>query len=385
MIIYKYLPIYYHYSRMNPQFSEISENDQIFKFTLNEINVSLANALRRTILSDIPTVVVKTDTYSENQCNITVNTSRLHNEILKQRLSCIPIFMKELDVLPEKYMIEVDVKNDTDGVIYVTTEDFKIKNKANGNYLTKDESQRIFPPCEKTQSFIDFVRLRPKISDTIPGEELKFTADFSVSTAKESSMFNVVSKCTYGNTPDIAKINEKWQEVEAQLRTHDENKDSDIEFQKRNYYLLDAQRVFTKDSFDFAIKTIGVYSNREIVKMASKILFEKFRDFIKDLNSDIIPILNSETTMDNCFDVSLENEDYTMGKVLEYILYEKFYIGSKELNYCGFKIFHPHDTKGVIRVAFADSGDKSDVKRILDSAALNAQLVFKKLYKASPM
>jgi len=212
MIIYKYLSIYYHIHTMNPQFSEISENDQILKFTLSGLNVSLANALRRTILTDIPTVVIKTDTYKDNQCNITANTSRLHNEILKQRLSCVPIHMKELDVLPDKYTVEVDVKNDTDGVIYVTTEDFKIKNKTSGNYLTKDETLRIFPPCEKTQSFIDFMRLRPKISDTIPGEELKFTAEFAVSTAKESSMFNVVSKCTSGNTPDIEKITEKRQE-----------------------------------------------------------------------------------------------------------------------------------------------------------------------------
>ena len=385
MTIYKYLSIYYHIHTMNPQFSEISENDQIFKFTLSGLNVSLANALRRTILTDIPTVVIKTDTYKDNQCKITANTSRLHNEILKQRLSCVPIHMKELDVLPDKYIVEVDVKNDTDGVIYVTTEDFKIKNKTSGNYLTKDETQRIFPPCEKTQSYIDFMRLRPKISDTIPGEELTFTADFTVSTAKESSMFNVVSKCTYGNTPDIEKINEKWQEIEAKLRTQDDIKDSDIEFQKRNFYLLDAQRISVKDSFDFAIKSVGVYGNREVVQMASKILFEKFRDFIQNIESDIVPILNSETTMDNCFDVHLENEDYTMGKVLEYILYEKFYMGDKSLNYCGFKIFHPHDTKGVIRLAFTDSGDKSDVKRILDSAALNAQLVFKKMYKSSPM
>jgi DNA-directed RNA polymerase alpha subunit len=370
---------------MNPQFSEISENDQILKFTLSGINVSLANALRRAILTDIPVVVIKTENYKDNQCNITVNTSRLHNEILKQRLSCIPIHMKELDLLPEKYMLEVDVKNDTDGIIYVTTEDFKIKNKTTNNYLTKEEVRRIFPPCEKTQSFIDFVRLRAKISDTIPGEELKLTADFSVATARESSAFNVVSKCTYGNTPHMEKINEKWQEIEAKLRAQDDVKESDIEFQKRNFYLLDAQRIFVADSFDFAIKTVGVYGNRELVQMASKGLYEKFRDFTQAVESDMIPILNSETTIDNCFDVSLEDEDYTIGKVLEYFLYEKFYMGDKSLSFCGFKKFHPHDTKSVIRIAFADGGDKSAVKKVLVAAAMSAQEVFKTLYKSLPM
>ena len=63
-------------------------------FVLEDCNVSIANALRRTILSDIPTVVC--DTSKEN-IYIEQNTCRLHNEILKQRLGCIPVHIKESD------------------------------------------------------------------------------------------------------------------------------------------------------------------------------------------------------------------------------------------------------------------------------------------------
>ena len=69
----------------------------ILKFTLSDINVSLANAIRRTILSDIPTVIFKTFPYEKNQATIYINTSRLNNEILKQRLGCIPIHIKDDD------------------------------------------------------------------------------------------------------------------------------------------------------------------------------------------------------------------------------------------------------------------------------------------------
>ena len=48
------------------------------------------------------------------------------------------------------------------------------------------------------------------------------------------------------------------------------------------------------------------------------------------LKKCLIDIVVSETTIDNCYDVRLENEDYTMGKVLEYILYTKFYEGISE-------------------------------------------------------
>ena len=149
---------------MNPQIVEPYEENDIYYFTLAGVNVSLANAIRRIILSEIPTVVIRTENYNDNQCQIQINTSRLHNELIKQRLSCIPIHMKDLKDFIETYQLEVDVKNDTDNVIYVTTEDFKIKNKTNGKYLKREEVQRIFPPCVLTNSYIDFVRLRPSIS-----------------------------------------------------------------------------------------------------------------------------------------------------------------------------------------------------------------------------
>jgi len=168
---------------MDPKISQISEDGDIFKFTLSGIDVCFANALRRTILSDIPSVVIMTDSHETNKCNIAVNTGRLHNEILKHRLSCIPIHTKDLVDFPNKYILDVDVKNDTDNIMFVTTEQFKIKNKESGNYLTKEETRKIFPPNATTNYFIDFARLRPKISDSILGEHLKLTAEFSVSTA----------------------------------------------------------------------------------------------------------------------------------------------------------------------------------------------------------
>ena len=125
---------------MDPRISNVIEDAGVFKFTLSNINVSLANALRRTILTDIPINVIRTETYETNQCQIQENTSRLHNEIVKQRLSCIPIHTKDLKVLPENVQLEVDVKNDTDNIIYVTTEHFKLKNKKTGAYLPPKKS-----------------------------------------------------------------------------------------------------------------------------------------------------------------------------------------------------------------------------------------------------
>ena len=101
---------------MDPKLKDFSEDSDILKFTLHDVEVSVANALRRTILSDIPIVVIETETHEKNKCHIKKNTGRLHNEIIKQRLSCIPIhttLLRDSDdqkALPDNYSLIVDVE-----------------------------------------------------------------------------------------------------------------------------------------------------------------------------------------------------------------------------------------------------------------------------------
>jgi DNA-directed RNA polymerase II subunit RPB3 len=192
---------------MNPIITKHPYTDDkgIYRFTLSGLNVSLANGLRRIILSEIPTIVFHTETYEDNKCTILKNTGRLHNEFVKQRLSCIPIHSEDVELV-EKYILEVSVKNDTDAIRMVTTEDFKIKNKETGNYLKEEAIRRIFPANPITGMFIDFVRLRPSIGETIEGEEIQLSCEFSIKTAKENAMYNVASKCAYSFTLDEDKV-----------------------------------------------------------------------------------------------------------------------------------------------------------------------------------
>ena len=348
---------------MDPKISDISEENDIYKFTLSNLNVSLANALRRTILTDIPLVVIPTETHEENKCNIEINTCRLHNEILKQRLSCIPIHIDfdQIEDLPNNYVLEVHKKNETDNIIFVTTEDFILRHKVSKIPLSPTQMKAIFPPDKITQRFIDFCRLRPKISDTILGEEIKFTAEFSIGTAKKNSMFNAVSKCAYGNTPDLTLIDKVWKEKEQKLKNDDVPKE-DIEFAKKNFYLLDAERYFKEDSFDFVIKSVGIYENKFIPKISAKILYEKFKDIYFSPG------------------ISLSYEDFTIGKVIEYYLYSEYYLNKKTLSFNGFKKMHPHDSYSVLRMAFKEKAEKSDVEEYLKNACGMAKLFFEKLY-----
>ena len=62
-------------STMDPKLVSMNTYDDTLEFTLENLELSFANALRRTILSDIPVVCFKTYPEKENQCNIQVNTT----------------------------------------------------------------------------------------------------------------------------------------------------------------------------------------------------------------------------------------------------------------------------------------------------------------------
>ena len=123
---------------MNPIILDINDENNILTFTISNINVSCANAIRRVILSDIQTVVFRTLPYEKNDAEFEINTGRLNNEILKQRLSCIPIHIDDLEMPLEDYIMEVNVINDTDSIVYITTADFKIKNIKTNKYLNDE-------------------------------------------------------------------------------------------------------------------------------------------------------------------------------------------------------------------------------------------------------
>jgi DNA-directed RNA polymerase subunit L len=366
---------------MNPHLElNDKQNDNSFTFTLSGVNVSLANALRRTIISDIPTVVFRTTPNEKNKCNIITNTSRLNNEIIKQRLSCIPVHIKNIEEFPLKnYILEVNVENNTDTILFVTTEDFVVKDLTTGQPLSKDKIREIFPADDMTGYYIDFVRLRPRLSQEIPGEKLHLTCEFDIGNAKEDGMFNTVSTGTYGFTEDLSAQDA---EMVKKIQTwKDEGKtEKEINFETSNWKLLDAKRIFKKDSYDFIIQTVGVYSNNEIADFACKILISKLDELDSIIEKDELEIRNSENTMENCFDVILENEDYTIGKMLEYFLYAKFY-ETNFLTYCGFKKMHPHDHYSIIRLAYKDPVEKSTIKGNLKECIYEAILVYSKIKK----
>ena len=358
----------------------VEENEQL-KFTLSGVNVSIANSLRRIVLSEIETVVFKAYNEDVNTCKVEKNTSQFNNEIIKQRLGCIPIHIDDLNMPLDNYIMELDEENDSDTIRIVTTKDFKIKNITTETYLSENDKQNIFPPSDQTGYYIDFLRLKPKLSDDIPGEAIKLSCKFSIGTSRENGMFNVVSCCSYGNTPDDVK-----QEIELnklKKTWKDEGmKPDQIKFEAENWRLLDGKRITKTDSFDFTIESIGVFTNQDIVHKGCDVLIKKLVEVDTMIDEDKLEIIESNTTMKNCYDVIIKNEDYTIGKAIEYVLYTKFYEKDNLLSFCGFKKVHPHDDDSIIRVAYNNVIDKMSIQGHLKTCIQDLIEIYNKIKKS---
>ena len=335
-----------------PEVEHGGENKGVLTFTIKNVNVSIINAIRRVILSDLPITVFDTD---NKTIEILANTSRFHNEILKQRLGCIPIHIKEKDII-DNLLIELDVDNDTDKLAYVTTSDFKIKDITSDKYLTKEQTKQIFPPNHITKEFILFTRLRPKISNDIPGEQIHLSAKLKIGTAKEDGMYNIASTCAYKNTEDKVEQHNQWQSIAEELEENGVSANK-IEYQRKNWYTLQAKRYFIKDSFDFRLQSIGVYKNIEILHMACDNIIQRLDQISQKCDSQSLQLNKDSSAMNDSVDIVLKGEDYTIGKVIEYILHEQYYKKDNELSYIGFIKKHPHDDYSIIRMAFSGNSE----------------------------
>ena len=330
------------------------ENKGVLTFTLENTNVSIANALRRVLLSDINSIVFDTN---NDKINIYENTTRFHNEILKQRLGCIPVHIKDKGSI-ENLIIELNGSNESDSIQYVTSKDFMIKDIVTDKYLTEEQTKSIFPPNKITKEYVLFTRLRPKISNDILGEKISLKVKLKTSTAKKDGMYNVVSTCAFGNTEDKVEQHNQWQSISEDLESKELNGDR-IEYERKNWYTLQAKRYYIKDSFDFKVESVGVYTNVELINMGCDNIIKRLDKIKEKCDKEQLKLNKKSTAMENAVDVILQGEDYTIGKVIEFVLHEQYYKKDQALSYVGFIKKHPHDDYSIIRMAFSSEGDTS--------------------------
>ena len=64
----------------NPEITNYIKNNNLISFTLENVYIAFANAIRRIIFSEIPTVMCDPLPYHESDINIIENKTIMHNE-----------------------------------------------------------------------------------------------------------------------------------------------------------------------------------------------------------------------------------------------------------------------------------------------------------------
>ena len=317
-------------------FNEDVDGD-ILTFTLKNTDVCIANALRRTILGNIRAVVMaKTD------CTIPVNSTRFNNEILKQRIACIPVCLSPNEDL-STFKIQLSKSNTTASTVYVTSGDFKVIE--NG----KESSKQLFLPDAFTNEYIDILRLRAKMGSAV--ESIQIQATLSITVGSQTGTCNLAN-CFYKCTPNREQSEQEWAK-----------KAIDGKNEKKDWDLLEAKRFVLPDSFDITVESymVAIYSSAQLVRIACKVIEKELLTFAEPFT-----MKPSNTTMEKSVDIILPGCDFTIGKVLEYYLFTSKF--GTEITYISFLKNHPHDNHGILRIAFKeDQTEEWITKLFLDA------------------
>jgi DNA-directed RNA polymerase subunit L len=383
-------------------------------FRIDGLDLSVVNALRRTILTDIPNVSMFFSPYdpSINHVFVEKNTSAIHNEMVGHRMSLIPVCITENDIVdvktnPNKFRFVLNVKNTTSNTISVTTKDIVIYE--NGLKAPDARHAAMFPVDPVTKDHILLLKLRPNPLNPTDGEEIALEASLSVGTAKQHACYCPVSVCYFTNIVDSSLVDAAFASYVSARISSATGQDStgpatlgpaEIEEARREFLALDAQRCFPKNqhgepgSFSFTIESECRLRPAYMFMKAFMVLQARVAalreavlsspdevnagDTTSDATKSIVRIVKTPS-IPGLFHVHLMHEGHTMGNLLQSLIFNKHIRQGKsaQVEYVGYHQPHPLEDYVYLKVKLADtlSPDEATLRQVLDENLLWIQKV----------
>ena len=370
-------------------------------FELANVDVSTSNAIRRTMTSSVNSVGFRTEPYESCDLKVFANDTPLHNQFILHRLSMIPINVPNPDKFDvDDYLFIINVSNNTNSIISITTEHFEIKKISTNKMLSRDEVKRFFPPDPITGDYILLDRLKPKYF--VPEKKLSKEAveemnkDFSklntgddvmhfhiegkasISNSIENGHYNPNSCASYVNTIDSEKsLNGLKAYIDEQLEIAKSKNVTPMSKEKltKRFELTESARYFyTNDKeeanvFTFKIESVGVIPPLIIFHRAINIIKEKINNFISNLiskNENAVKI-NVSDKFSGGYDIIVNDEDDTLGTIIQShlaILYADFSLTKEQrkLQFIGYKKPHPLEKK----IMFSIQGQTDNLDELIN-------------------
>lgn len=379
-------------------FQNLKQVDPLtIQFTLSPSDVSYANALRRSILTEVETVGFRSDILedgSTTHVKVNKNNTPMTNEMLADRVGLVPIFVDPKanpeDWNPDKprYVFQLEMKSDKETPTDVFASDFEIFENVEGaeEPVKLSSNKEFFHSDPYMLKLYPSLNLTPLIT-TLKGvqanqvpQEISVVALATVGKGRDHVRFQPVSQCSYKYTIDENKDRQKAV-FENWLRTTKKVNPSDIKEEKqqvllREFQTMEVERCFLKDendlpySYDFTIESRGQLDVRTVVTRGLEALIEKFKMY-STLNTGDLP---ENITIEPAdwtgigYDFIIQNEDHTLGDPLQTWMDANLMGDAKgqngKISFVGKKIPHPLRDEMVFRIGFPPNADKEKVNEL---------------------
>ena len=368
-------------------------------FEIIDADVCIVNSLRRVLLTEVHSLVFRGFPHKENCIHITKNNTKFNNEYIKHRMQCIPIHNNNaptFEIFVQKYELRLSKSNNTNHLMYVTSEDFVVYDKEKGEPIKDQAKQvrRLFPANSISGGFIPICCLKPRITDTDEVEEIEMRIDFSIGKPKEDACWNVVTKCCFENKKDDARFQRIVKKDPRAVEEHFKNR-TELETymatemsaeEMRDFEIIESQRVFIPNHYIMYVESIGIFDPMYLMNFACNYMTRRLEGLEGFLSTAVIRktcfkpddycLYEDNTTVKPVYVLYVKDDDYTIGKIIEKYLY---YMFGKELYYVSFKKEHPHDSYSLISFSYKKTPSNEEIIDNLNTVAAELIGIYKSI------
>ena len=357
-----------------PTMSAMKTTKGVSEFTISNVHVSIINGLRRTILGHLPALGIVAFPESETTIRIAQNTSPFHNEILKQRLSCIAFNLNPNDELAGRIEFRLKVENTDSRTRLVTVADATLWDSVTEKQRTPEATRQILPPDSLTGDHALLLILPPPVGSS-PGGVIDLKATLKRVTPNDSGAYALASTCAFGHV--INKEAREDARVAAGV--------PDEPYAKSVWEESVVGRFNIPDTYLFKIRSVGWMNDKALLQQG---LVHMQRELLaiseRATNSALNVKKARDVVADNCFDVEIPGDTYALGHALRHQLYETDCTERGALLLVGFDKKHAHDTNGELRLVFKNDSSAANASNLVAKAAKEVAMVYEALIKQLP-
>lgn len=335
--------------------SKTDNGPQSLKFEFRNGPLSVANALRRTCLSEVPLIGIDRESISFRLEDNNLNETSFHDEFLAHRISYVRLVTTKVDLTNLEFTIcdpkdrDLPFVNDSEDIVDFTTKNIQIHDKTKGTKIKHDEV--FVGECLLT-------RMKP-------GQRLKASMTLTTRPVRQKD-----KPVRYNHQPCRVKFYYKYSVKKGDVETVD------------SQLLYEGHETKTPSAICFEVATYDAanITAPEVMSQAFDVIADKvarLRDALQSEHTEDVTI-SEDPHVPGTVVFRITNEDYTLGHLLVQKVREIQLSVDSPGNYAAFQKAHPLEPVLVLKIR--NENKQNPIETLLHACgALEKDLA---LYKA---